>query len=87
MKKTNTLNKSIKVNKQDRSNSRAWPRKRKNEDSEEQNKNSGKKSKTDSKKTQNKINPETRHHLPVAHKLVSRNAKRWVLALHGLGQQ
>ena len=50
MKKTNTLNKSIKVNKQDRSHSRAWPRKRKNEDSEEQNKNSGKKSKTDSKK-------------------------------------
>ena len=50
MEKTNTLNKNIKVNKQDRYPSRAWPRKRKNEDSEEQNKNTGKKAKTDSTK-------------------------------------
>ena len=50
MKKTNTLNKRIKVNKQDRFHSRAWPRKRKNEDSEEQNKNSGKNQKQTAQK-------------------------------------
>ena len=43
MKKINTLNKSLKINKQDRSPSRAWPRKRKNKENEEQNKNTEKK--------------------------------------------
>ena len=36
MKKTNTLNKSIEINKQDRSPSRAWLIERENEDNEDQ---------------------------------------------------